>query len=103
MIRVFAHRQGGYYRFYATGHANYCPGEDIVCAGVSALVGALTAFAVQSTDCRHVRCRSEAGEVFLACRGGLGRAFDLVVGGLARIAQAYPDHVRVEVSTGCGF
>ena len=102
MIRVFAYRKGGYTRFLASGHADYRPGEDIVCAGVSALVGALTAYAEASPACRCLRCTSRAGEVFLACRGGLDAALDLVLGGLCRIAAAYPDCVRVEVCEGCG-
>ena len=96
MIRVFAYRRRGYCRLYVTGHAEYNPGEDVVCAGVSALVGALIAFAEGNRECRHLRWSAEPGEVFLACRGGLGKAFDAVLLGLARIAQAYPEHVSVE-------
>lgn len=96
MIRVFAHRQGGKYRLYVTGHADYCPGNDVVCAGASALVGALVHYAAHSPNCRHLRCQTRSGEVFLSCRGGLGAGFDMIVEGLAAIAAAYPDHVRVE-------
>ncbi len=96
MISVFSHRKGGNYRLYVTGHADYAPGNDIVCAGVSALVGALVAYAGRSRECRHLRCRVSSGEVFLACRGGLGVSFDVTLGGLAAIAAAYPDHVRVQ-------
>ena len=95
MIEVFAHRHGGYCRLFVTGHANYNPGADIVCAGVSALTGALIGYAEQSPDCRHLRAQIRSGEAFLAVRGGLGVGFDIVVQGLARIAAAYPDHVRV--------
>jgi len=96
MITVFSHRKGGNYRLYVTGHADYAPGNDIVCAGVSALVGALVAHAGKSPSCHHLRCHVRAGEVFLSCRGGLGVGFDVVLGGLAAIAAAYPDHVRVQ-------
>ena len=101
MIRVFAYRQGGYYRLFVTGHANYHAGEDIVCAGVSALCCSLAAYAKSSPNCRHLRCYVAPGEVFLACRGGLGAGFDTVVGGLAQIAASYPDHVRIEAAEGC--
>ena len=98
MIRVFAYRKRGYFRLYVTGHADYNPGEDVVCAGVSALVGALLSFATKSRDCRHLRWSAHPGEVFLACRGGLGVGFDIVLAGLEQIAAGYPDHVCVEKS-----
>ena len=101
MIRVFAYRQGGYYRLLVTGHADYHAGEDIVCAGVSALSCALVAHAKRSPDCHHLRCSVAPGEVFLACRGGLGAGFDTVLGGLALIAEQYPQHVCIEVAEGC--
>ena len=96
MIRVFSHRCGGKYRLYVTGHANYAPGNDIVCAGVSALVSALVQYAKQSPACRHLRCHAQKGEVFLSCRGGLGAGFDMTVGGLCAIAASYPAHVTVQ-------
>lgn len=96
MIEVFSHRNGGKYRVYVKGHADYAPGNDIVCAGVSALVGALVGYARKNSACRHLRCNVQPGEVFLSCRGGLGVGFDMIVGGLAAIAASYPDHVRVQ-------
>ena len=95
MIEIYAQRKGSYYRLFVTGHADYHPGEDIVCAGVSALTGALIGFARGNAQCRHLRTHLAPGEAFLACRGGLGSAFDVVVDGLCRIAASYPDHVRV--------
>ena len=96
MIHIFAYRNGGYCRFYATGHANYRPGEDVVCAGVSALVGAMVAYAASNADCRHLRWSCAPGEAFLACRGGLGGVLDATLLGLSQIAAAYPDHVCLE-------
>lgn len=79
-----------------TGHAEYSPGNDIVCAGVSALVGALAHYA--DTHYRHVRSHMAAGDAFLACSGGAEDGYDLVVQGLAAIAAAYPAHVRVHAT-----
>ena len=95
MIEIFTHRHRGNYRLYVKGHADYAPGNDIVCAGVSALVSALVAYAAKSRECRHLRCRVCSGEAFLACRGGLGVGFDVVLEGLSAIAKAYPGHVSV--------
>jgi uncharacterized protein YsxB (DUF464 family) len=79
-----------------TGHAQYAKGPDVVCAGVSALVGALVKYAESAPACRHLRRSIESGEVFLSCRGGLGAGFDMILTGLTAIAAAYPDHVRIE-------
>ena len=96
MIEILAYRQGGKCRLCVTGHAAYCPGNDIVCAGVSALVGTLVQYAREHY--RHVRCRMQAGDAFLAAGDGAEDGFDMIVGGLAAIAAAYPAHVRVNIT-----
>ena len=95
MITVFSYREGGKCRIYVEGHAEYCPGNDIVCAGVSALIGALAHYATSSPDCHRVRCQMRSGDAFLAYNSEAGSGFDMIVGGLAAIAAAYPAHVRV--------
>ena len=96
MIRIYAERRGSRCRLFVEGHAEYAKGPDVVCAGVSALVGALVKYAENSPVCRHLRHSVRHGEVFLSCRGGLGVGFDLVMTGLSAIAEEYPDHVRIE-------
>ena len=100
MIRIYAERRGSRCRLFVEGHAEYAIGPDVVCAGVSALVGALVKYAASSPACRHLRHSVKSGEVFLSCRGGLGAGFDLVLTGLSAIAAEYPDHVKIE-STHC--
>ncbi len=95
MIEVFSYRQGGKCRLYVKGHAEYCPGNDIVCAGVSALIGALAQYADKHSHYRHVRCHMQKGDAFFACGDGAEDGFDMIVQGLAAIAAAYPAHVRV--------
>ena len=95
MIEIYSHRRGGKCRLYVQGHAGYCPGNDIVCAGVSALIGALTQYASTHSHYRHVRCRVHKGETFFACGEGAADGFDMIVYGLAAVAAAYPDYVRV--------
>ena len=96
MIEVFSYRNGGKCRLYLRGHAAYHPGNDIVCAGVSALFGALAQYA--GNHYRHVRCHIEAGNAFLAAGDGAKDGFDMTVQGLAAIAASYPEHVRVEAT-----
>ena len=93
MIEVFSQRQGEKCRLLVTGHAAYSSENDIVCAGVSALVGTLVQYASQHY--RHVRCRMQSGDAFLAAGGGARDGFDMIVGGLSAIAAAYPAHVKV--------
>ena len=96
MISVFAEKRGSRCRLYVEGHADYGPeGADIVCAGVSALVGSLLLYAEDCGNCRHLRTEAASGRFFLSCRGGLGAAFDMTVRGLAAIAAGYPRNVRI--------
>ena len=101
MIRVFANRQGARCRLFVEGHAGYSKGDDIVCAAVSALTGALVAFAAESPACRHLRWSVRHGELFLSCRGGLGVGFDIVMRGLRAIGEQYPECLCIEVAQGC--
>ena len=101
MIRVYAERQGARCRLFVEGHADHATGEDIVCAAVSALTGALVAFAAESPACRHLRWSVRRGELFLSCRGGLGVGFDIVMRGLRAIREQYPECLRIEVAQGC--
>ena len=96
MIEIYAYRQGGKCRLCVNGHAEYFPGNDIVCAGVSALVGALAQYATTHPCYRQVRTYLQKGDAFFACGEGAADGFDMIVEGLAAIAAAYPDHVRVQ-------
>lgn len=98
MIHVYADRRGSRCRLYVEGHAGFAKGPDVVCAGVSALVGALLRYAATNSACRHMRQSVKKGEVFLSCRGGLATGFDIVLGGLRAIAEQYPDFVRIEAA-----
>ena len=95
MIEVYVERKGTRCRLYVVGHAAYAEGPDIVCAGVSALTGALLDYAERCGNCRHLRTSMERGRVFLSCHGGLGAAFDMTVQGLSAIAESYPQCMRM--------
>ena len=96
MIRIYAERSGSRCRLCVEGPGGYAKGPDVVCAGVSALVGALIQYAARTPACRHLRYCVKNGEAFLSCRGGLGSGFDIVLCGLSAIAEEYPGHVRIE-------
>lgn len=94
----------GQYRLWAAGHAGYCPGQDIVCASVSALVYALVG---GLENCREACCqlvyRVESGLVQVDCHSRspqIQGMFTVAAVGLAQIAKAYPDHVAVRWTEG---
>lgn len=95
MIEIYARRRGERCTFFATGHAAEGDERDVVCAGASALIGALVLYAVQASV-RYLRYTMASGQVFLSCHG-LGTAFDLVLTGLSSVAVEYPEHLRVTI------
>ena len=99
MIEVYARRRGERCTFFATGHAEKGDERDVVCAGVSALAGALV-FHAAKKSARYLRYTMSSGQVFLSCHG-LGEAFDLVLTGLSAIATRYPAHLRMTVDDKC--
>ncbi len=90
MIAVYADRRGAKYRLLVQGHAGEGEQAPLVCAAVSALTGALTAFAENEPRCRAKRISLREGEVFLSCVGGLRGAFDMTLQALETLAAVYP-------------
>ena len=78
----------------ADGHADFCPGRDIVCAGASALVCAL-AGALDALGAQGVQQTLCAGHAAIAAddRADVRAAFTVAVTGLRQLAAAYPGHV----------
>lgn len=73
------------------GHAGYCCGNDIVCAGVSALVQAFVGTMINSEitidykmDCGY--CKAIVGI-------GADRELKMLIIGLLQIQKAYPENV----------
>lgn len=86
MTRFAYIRRDGRCVLRADGHADFCPGRDIVCALAGAL-DALGAQGVQRTLC--------AGHAAIAAddRADVRAAFTVAVTGLRQLAAAYPGHV----------
>ena len=94
MIGIYAER-GPRCRLYVEGHAEAGADRDAVCAGVSALTGALLQYADQ-IGARYLRYDMQRGEVFFSCPRA-GAWFELVLQGLSAIAARYPAHVKISV------
>ena len=99
MIRAKYTIEGDTHTLVVLGHANYDEyGKDIVCAGVSALVQALMGYIENHPYC--VECVSiNNGEVIISCDGGedISAVFYMASIGLEQIADAYPDHVQIDI------
>lgn len=77
------------------GHANYARhGEDIVCAGVSAIAYALIGHLQNHTELLDVPC-IEPGDLVIHARanGQTGPAFEMAFTGFMMIAEQYPQYV----------
>lgn len=80
-------------KFTVKGHANYAPrGQDIICAGVSAIVGSVILTA-EETGVEFKRNRCEEGHI--ECEVHNKILMDVLRYGLLGIEEQYPEHVRV--------
>lgn len=87
----------------AEGHAEYNPGNDIVCSAVSALLQTLWA-GLEMYCFTNVEHKQQSGAFEL--RGKISRfkdheskataLFNSIVYGLDLISKNYPDHVKIE-------
>lgn len=77
----------------AKGHADYNPGNDIVCSGVSALLQAMQGYLMYESKSFEVDARS--GFMHMEYKGHI-EATKMLIIGLLRIQKAYPDNVNVE-------
>ena len=90
-----------------TGHAGYDDhGNDVVCAGVSAITYTLLGFLTNHLDdIESTDAQLEGGHVHIKCRGGgetAALAFEMAVIGIEQIAVKYPKHVTVDIDPALG-
>ncbi|MBQ2865952.1 MAG: ribosomal-processing cysteine protease Prp [Clostridia bacterium] len=108
MISVTVNTDRDLYELRLEGHALYCPGNDIVCAAVSALTFALVGWV--SNNPEHVKKLDKltgygellpgGGKAHIKAVGdqSLRSAFMTAVIGLCQVAVSYPDNVRVHIN-----
>ena len=89
MTRFAYIRRDGRCVLRADGHADFCPGRDIVCAGASALVCAL-AGALDALGAQGVQRTLCAGHAAIAAddRADVRAAFTVAVTGLRQLAAS---------------
>lgn len=101
MVRVTCRHSEKAYAITALGHAGYSSqGNDIVCAGVSAIIYALLGFLNNAPDKeKNLRAHAESGETCIFWSGKsveVEAAFQMAVIGLLQISSAYPEHIQVD-------
>ena len=93
MIEATASRAESGYCLEVIGHAEYARENDIVCAGVSALVEALAAYLEEFDDGgAEVDLADGYASITLPAPNA---AFDMVICGLCAIADQYPGYVNM--------
>lgn len=93
--------EGDRYRMTLRGHAGYNPGNDVVCAGVSAIVLSLLGWLANAsehiTETRAMRYEPGSVDIDVAGDDALKTAFDMAVIGLQQIELGYPEFAHVEI------
>lgn len=95
------------YELSIQGHAGYSDnGNDIVCAGVSAIAFTLMGFLQNNKDdIGNISAQFLSGDLKVKCKSGGERiktAFDMALIGLQQIAHKYPKHVKVTIDPATG-
>lgn len=84
------------------GHAGYAQtGQDIVCAGISAVSWALLGFLLNAEgDLEEVSQETENGRVVVLARGNqrIDTAFEMALIGYLQIEKQYPTNVEVNIA-----
>lgn len=90
----------GLYELAAEGHAGYNPGNDIVCASVSAVLWSLAGALENCRElCARLEHEEESGAVHILCASRAREVegmFFLAAVGVRQIAERYPEHVSCE-------
>lgn len=104
MIRVNYLREEDTHKLSVQGHAGYAThGDDIVCAGVSAISYALLGF-LHDAGCSIEKAQTASGEMIIECERDceIDPGFDMAMIGYLQIAKKYPQHVDVYIARTAG-
>lgn len=95
MVEIVFEEAGNRCYLAMHGHAGYNPGNDVVCAGVSAIVCALAGYIANADGLKISTERYEPGEAEFDVEGDALQVFEMAYIGLAQIAQKYPQNVQI--------
>ena len=98
MIDTFINKTDDEIIVRLVGHANYNPGNDVVCAAVSSLVCAFANAAKNSKHVFDIDCLSiESGDVYIKIRvtEAFVPALEMFILGLMSIREAHPQKIKI--------
>lgn len=98
MINITVNRNNDEYKLSMIGHANFSTGNDIVCAGASAIAYSLIGFLGNNADGTDITEKS--GNLNIVCRNAdpkIEAAFEMAVIGLLQLELTYPKNVSVDI------
>lgn len=102
MIAVKITRKDGQYRAVSSGHADYNPGNDIVCASVSTIMFTLMGAVENLTDAGLRHNSVEGGHIDIRCKPMsetdkyvAALLFNAAIIGVLQVQEKYPDCVQL--------
>lgn len=101
MIEITVDKSHEELTLISQGHAEYNPGNDIVCSAVSALLYTLAGALQNLCGYGKRSFRFEAGDTEIHCRPPDKTAitiFDTTIIGLLQIEKQYPDNVHITIN-----
>lgn len=104
MIQAEIRLKGSEFSFELQGHADFDPGNDIVCSGVSAIAYALLGYIENNQDLITDIYENDSCSGFVSVKlsgdAAMTPAFEMAAIGLMQIAKEYPDNVKVSFFAG---
>lgn len=106
-IRISSNAQGNSFEVTLSGHADYNPGNDIVCAGISTITYTLLNYLLWARDnylIKHLEYKDNPGDIKIrATRYApydreISTALNMFRIGAEMMASYYPDNIKVEVT-----
>ena len=99
MIQIDAYIHEEECRLTAHGHAGFNPGNDIVCAGCSAIITMLAGYLINKFEQNQLlKMELEHGDADIYVKGEAVEIFEMAVIGLMQIEKVYPKNIKVNVS-----
>lgn len=99
MIEITAKETSTRCSIEVKGHAGYNPGNDIVCAAVSALIQTYAESARNNIgDSWLVSCHIESGDALVESAGKTA-IYRSCVCGLLMLRNAYPDNIKIRIES----
>lgn len=95
MITINAKRDGELFIVEMDGHAEFNPGNDIVCAAASTLIQTLHASIVNGVGGGELKSAEfDSGKAAVKFKGGKA-LYNMTVLGFMMLQRTYPDNVRI--------